>query len=265
MNRIFCRHGSRTDSHCLAARMPDGSRAQTALLWPQLSYSASIVRNRTRYAESIAMRPGLGQLLLAMLSVALAFVLVLSAAFWVSGHNPALASKTRAVNSGVFAGLTVFALVFTAAVIARLFGIPIGIRKHRFRRYVTRQSNIPSPPRLSAAFQQQKNDYANSPSMTVTCAHLQPIERAMRGAGVAVVPTAQTVVKASCESTGPACCVSLRRSIPLTTPSTSSQSARPRTSRSRIFDAASAIPISTSTIRLNAVSTRVGSRRRLLR
>jgi WD40 repeat protein len=139
------------------------------------------------------MRSRAGGLFLAMLSVGLAFVIVLSAGFWLSRQNPAFA------NSTVFGTIAAFAIAFVAAGIARLLGIPIRLGKRRTVRSVPGpRVHVPVSPEFRAASAQQQNDYASDPSKTITCTHLQPIERAMRAAGIKVVPIAQITVEASC-------------------------------------------------------------------
>ncbi|HJZ99431.1 MAG TPA: hypothetical protein VKE70_23130, partial [Candidatus Solibacter sp.] len=146
-------------------------------------------------------------LFLAMLSVALAFAVVLSAGFWLSNYYPAWAA-----NSTVFGAAAAFAIVFAAAAIARVFGIPIRFWKHApLRAAPGTHGDVRVSPEFSAVSAPQKNDYANQRSMTMTCPHLQPIERAMRAAGISVVPVAPVAVEASCRIHQP----SLRRRFTL--------------------------------------------------
>jgi len=129
-----------------------------------------------------------------MLSVALAFAVVLSAGFWLSDHYPALAA-----NSTVFGTAAGLAIVFAATAFARVFGIPIRFWKRAPPRVTpSKHGAIPVSPEFSPAPAQLKIDYANQPSMTITCTHLAPIERAMRVAGISVVPIAPIAVQASC-------------------------------------------------------------------
>jgi hypothetical protein len=139
------------------------------------------------------MKSRVGQLLLAILSVAISFIVVLTTAFWISKRNPNLAGTTT------FPFVTAFVLAFTAAFVARLFGIPIGPRmRRRYRPSGIPQPSLPTPPHRQPPTPQQRLDYTNDPSILITCPHLRPIERAMRAMRIDMSPMAQTVVKATC-------------------------------------------------------------------
>src|SRR5262249_42298311 len=116
------------------------------------------------------MRSPTAGLFLAMLSVALAFAVVLSVGFWLSSHYPALAA-----NSTVFGAAAAFAIVFAAAAIARVLGIPIRFwRQAPLRAAPGTHGDVRVSPEFSAV-SRQRIDYRNDPSMTITCPHLEPI------------------------------------------------------------------------------------------
>jgi hypothetical protein len=129
-----------------------------------------------------------------MFSVAAAFVVVLGAGDWISRNYPAAAR-----NSDDFGFLVAIALVSTAFALFRMLAIPIRMWNRRYRRgSPISQTSVPTPPQLKLPSPHQKSEYAKNASMTITCPHLNSIERAMRDAGVPLVATAQIVVKAAC-------------------------------------------------------------------
>lgn len=138
-------------------------------------------------------------LLLAMVSVAAAFVLVLGGIFLL--FRRPLAAIPMNGTFGVIAGLALVAIAFG---IARLLGIPIGKRRVPTKRILPRgQQVIPAgqgiPPVVVPQLSEDaKMAYGNNPNATITCVHLQPFERAMRAAGIVVVPIAESRVKAQC-------------------------------------------------------------------
>jgi len=139
--------------------------------------------------------------LLAMLSVAAAFVLVLGGGFLLSRRPVAVIPMNN--TFGIIAGLALVAIAF---LIARLLGIPT--RKRTVLRSkpfapATQQGTAPLPPipQLSADL---KTAYANNHGMTITCVHLQPFERAMRAAAIPVVPVSESSIKADCRIHRPA-------------------------------------------------------------
>ena len=129
-------------------------------------------------------------LLLAMLSVAAAFVLVIGGGFLLSR------AATRIPMMGALGVVTGAALVAVAFVIARLLGIPTGGRT------ATVKPTNPAVPRNVPQYPQVSEDlritYASDPNMIITCQHLQPFERAIRVAGIAVVPGGKSIVAANC-------------------------------------------------------------------
>jgi WD40 repeat protein len=129
-------------------------------------------------------------LLLAMLSVAAAFVLVIGGGFLLAGTGARTAMNgTLGVVSGV-------ALVAAAFVIARLLGIPTGRRTATVRQTVSAEpQHLPPNPQVS---RELALAYANDPNMTITCPHLQPFERAMRAAAIPVIPGGKSIVAANC-------------------------------------------------------------------
>ena len=129
-------------------------------------------------------------LLLAMLSVAAAFVLVICGGFLLA------ASGARIAMNGTLEVVTGVALVAAAFGIARLLGIPTGGGTASVRRPVSAApQNIPQHPQGSGKL---GTTYANDPNMTITCPHLQPFERAIRAAGIAVAQGGKSIVAASC-------------------------------------------------------------------
>jgi hypothetical protein len=129
-------------------------------------------------------------LLLAMLSVAAAFVLVIGGGFLLARSGARIAMNGAL---GVVAGI---ALVAAAFVIARLLGIPTGGGKATVRRSVSAApQNVPQYPQVSGEL---GITYANDPDMTITCPHLHPFERAIREAGITVTPGGKSIVAANC-------------------------------------------------------------------
>ncbi len=128
------------------------------------------------------------KLLLAMLSVAISFAVVLSAAFWLARQNPAVAA-----NAGIFGAVVAFAIAFTAAFIARALGIP-GKSTKRPRR----NPALPLSPEMKSLTPELQREYNNDRSVTITCPHLEPVESAMRRDAITVTPIARNSVKASC-------------------------------------------------------------------
>jgi len=129
-------------------------------------------------------------LLLAMLSVAAAFVLVIGGGFLLSGA----AARIPMIGAvGVVSGV---ALVAAALVIARLLGIPTGGGT------AAAKLTAPAVPRNVPQYPEVREDlritYASNPNMNITCQHLQPFERAIRAAGIAVVPGGKSIVAANC-------------------------------------------------------------------
>ena len=129
-------------------------------------------------------------LLLAMLSVAAAFVLVIGGGFLL------VRSGARIASSGALPVVTGVALVAAAFVITRLLGIPTGGRTATVRRAVSAApQNVPQHPQVPGEL---GATYANDPNMTITCPHLQPFERAIRAAGITVTPGGKSLVAANC-------------------------------------------------------------------
>jgi hypothetical protein len=129
-------------------------------------------------------------LLLATVSVAAAFVLVIGGGFLVARSGARIATNG---TLGVVSGLTLVAAAFA---IARLLGIPTGRRAATVKRSMsTAPHTLPQSPQVSVEL---RVTYANDPDMTITCPHLQPFERAMREAGIAVTPGGKSIVAATC-------------------------------------------------------------------
>src|SRR5215831_19073977 len=108
-------------------------------------------------------------LLLAMLSTAASFVLVIGGGFLLARLGPGIAKNG---TLGVVAGV---ALVATAFAVARLFGIPTGRRTAAVRKAVPAPvQNLHQYPQVS---RELALTYANDPNMAITCPHLVPFER----------------------------------------------------------------------------------------
>src|SRR5215471_3248590 len=97
-------------------------------------------------------------LLLAMLSVAAAFVLVIGGGF--------LLARSGVAMNGTLGVVTGVALVGAAFVIARLLGIPTGGRTATVRHTVSAvPQNVPQYPQVSGEL---GVTYNNDPNMTIT-------------------------------------------------------------------------------------------------
>jgi WD40 repeat protein len=164
-------------------------------LWTLLSKQPD---TQTQGAELPAQRshidPSRKGVLLALASVAAAFITVLGAGFLLSRQHVRVAPMNYAF--GVIAALAIGALALT---IASLLGVPIGKRSLLARRSpIAPQIDRAPATSVSQLSEAAKAAYANNPELTMTCPHLQPLERAMRAAGIAVVPTYRSVVRAAC-------------------------------------------------------------------
>jgi hypothetical protein len=81
-------------------------------------------------------------------------------------------------------------------VIARLLGIPTGGGTATLRRALSAApQNVPQHPQVSGEL---GTTYSNDRNMTITCPRLQPFERAIRAAGIAVAQGGKLIVAASC-------------------------------------------------------------------
>jgi WD40 repeat protein len=129
------------------------------------------------------------RLLLAMLSVAAAFVLVVGGGFLLAR------SRARIAMNGTLGIVAGVALVAASFVIARLLGIPTGGTATVRHAVSAVPENFPHYPQVSGEL---GITYANDPNMTITCTHLQPFERAMRAAGITVTPGGKSIVAAHC-------------------------------------------------------------------
>ena len=129
-------------------------------------------------------------LLLAMLSVAAAFVLVIGGGFLLARAG------ARIAMNGALGAVSGVALIAAAFVIARLFGIPTGGGKATIRHAVSAAPQ--NVPQYSQGLEELGIAYANDPNMTITCPHLQPFESAIRAAGIAVAPGGKSIVAANC-------------------------------------------------------------------
>ena len=109
-----------------------------------------------------------------MVSVAAAFAVVLSLGFWIHG-------RTNAIPDSLFGFLAAVAI---ALISGWLMCLLLGYSPWRYALRRTRQAPMPSGWAQRRAAAQQA--YADNSEALASCAHLQPIERAMRIAGVSV-------------------------------------------------------------------------------
>jgi len=145
-------------------------------------------------------------LVLAMVSVAAAFTLVLGFGYFMSRQQRAAWMSNDLF--GVVAGLTLVVLAFGIAWLLGVFRIRFRIPSEASRQYrkdaaraqalsleqrrrrVAELSADPARQKYAPLVErgEQWSDeqiaYHENPSLTVTCAHLQPIEQAMRAAGI---------------------------------------------------------------------------------
>jgi len=127
--------------------------------------------------------------LAAFIAVAIAFAVVLLAGFWIQP------------KSGVILGLAIPVIAIT------IFCLILGISPRKYlRRFRFRAAPVREPVRHGPSPAQIA--YSENRNATATCIHLQPIERAMRMAGLDVQlleisPHAPTV-KATCRINEPA-------------------------------------------------------------
>ncbi|WP_031496802.1 hypothetical protein [Bryobacter aggregatus] len=113
--------------------------------------------------------------LAAMFSVAVAFTVILLFAF----RARPLAKTVSDPVFGAIAGIAI--VVFAVLLFCKIVGVSIGAL---FRRLLPAATGSPLPAApLQAAAQLA---YDEDPSALVTCIHLQPIERAMRAAGLEI-------------------------------------------------------------------------------
>lgn len=122
-------------------------------------------------------------LLAAMAAVAIAFTAVIAGGFWI--HE-----KTTAIPDNLFGILGAFSLVIIAGTVYCLV-MRIVPWKHfparvEFPILWTRSRDLPPPHPYVRPRTSQQIAYAEDPSALATCEHLQPIERSMRAAGLAV-------------------------------------------------------------------------------
>lgn len=91
------------------------------------------------------------------------------------------------------------ALVAAAFLFARLLAVPKRASSVRSGLVVPAANTVGWPTaRVQPLTESAQLAYVNDPSLTLTCPHLQPYERAIRSAGIAVIPTASTIVKTRC-------------------------------------------------------------------
>jgi len=174
---------------------PFGTALGAYGLWTMLSKQTE-VPGAELPAQRFRVDPRQKGVLLAIAGVAAAFITVLGGGFLLSREH--VSSVPMNNTFGVIASLAIVAL---ALAIARLLGVPIGKRgllataqRSPIAPQVHRTPALP----VSQLAETVRAAYASNPELTMTCPHLQPLERAMRAAGIAVVPTSKSVVRAAC-------------------------------------------------------------------
>ncbi|MGJ5819752.1 hypothetical protein [Paludibaculum fermentans] len=122
-------------------------------------------------------------LLAAMAAVAMAFFAIIAGGFWIHEHF-------KAPPDSVFGFLAALSLVIVAFGLYCLFMgtapwklLPSHIDIPNFW---SRQRDLPPPKPYVRPLTPEQEAYSRDPFALATCLHLQPIERAMRTAGLAV-------------------------------------------------------------------------------
>ncbi len=118
-----------------------------------------------------------------MAAVPVAFTVVLGFGFWVHDRGLSMDDST-------------FGLLAAIAIVAISFGIFSSITGIRFWPIVrTFPQSIPRTPYVPRQLSEAEIAYPLDPNMTVSCAHLAPIEKAMRMAGIEVKYQAENIYR----------------------------------------------------------------------
>jgi hypothetical protein len=126
----------------------------------------------------------LKNILAAMGAVAVAFAVVLGFGFWVHERDVVISDSTF----GLLAGLAI------AGAALGIYGWVTGIRFWPLKQSA-RVRPMPAVPYVPRVLTEAERAYPLNPTMTVSCTHLAPIEKAMRLAGIEVQYQAENIYR----------------------------------------------------------------------